>query len=208
MSLLLETIRFENGELKYIDYHNQRFNRSRNAVFHCQDIWDLKAHIHLPEYTSNQLYKCRVVYGESIKQITFEPYHPNPPRTLQIIEANQINYALKWEDRRIFQELLTMKGNADDVLITQDGYIKDTTYCNVVLCKNGEWFTPESPLLAGTQRHRLLDECKIQKAVIKVSDLDTYEKVRLINSMLYFEEEWEIEEIYKESQIIFSSNKF
>jgi 4-amino-4-deoxychorismate lyase len=57
----------------------------------------------------------------------------------------------------------------------------------VVFKKSGTWFTPESPLLPGTMRQRLLDKGLIKTEMIRKEDIETFECFKLINAMLGFE---------------------
>jgi 4-amino-4-deoxychorismate lyase len=65
--------------------------------------------------------------------------------------------------------------------------LTDSYYGNIVLWKDGIWYTPESHLLAGTQRASLLDNKLIQAIPIRVDNLKEFEKVKIINSMLDLE---------------------
>ena len=58
----IETIRIEDGQIYNLDYHTERFNRTR-AVF-----WKNSVPLDLREYISppvlNGIHKCRIVYGK------------------------------------------------------------------------------------------------------------------------------------------------
>ena len=59
---------------------------------------------------------------------------------------------------------------------------------------NGKhWITPEKPLLQGTQRAFLLEKEIIKTANIRVEDLVNFENARLINAMIRFEDEVDID---------------
>ena len=77
-----------------------------------------------------------------------------------------------------------MRDEADDILIVVDGYITDTSFCNVVLANDEGLFTPDLPLLKGTQRAFLIDEEIIRPRAIHINDLQLYHKVKLINAMI------------------------
>lgn len=69
MCLFIETIRIEDGKVYNLDYHIERFDRTR-AIF-----WKDSAPIDLRALISPQslagVYKCRVVYGKEIEEITY-----------------------------------------------------------------------------------------------------------------------------------------
>ena len=74
MCLLIETIRIADKQLQNIPLHELRMNKSRRELFGvCEDI-DLHEAINIPENISDGIYKCRVVYGLQIKEISIEPY--------------------------------------------------------------------------------------------------------------------------------------
>jgi 4-amino-4-deoxychorismate lyase len=73
------------------------------------------------------------------------------------------------------------------VLIIKNDFITDTSYSNIVFWNGAQWITPDTFLLAGTQRTRLLEEGIILEKKIRAQDLPKYSHARLINSMLDFE---------------------
>ena len=46
------------------------------------------------------------------------------------------------------------------------------------------WFTPDTPLLKGTQRARLIELGELTPKRIAVEDINSYEKISLINAMI------------------------
>ena len=93
MCLLLETIKIENGEIRNLEYHNRRFNASRNALFgdstdpgghgipageminrNGMDFVDLYGLINLPDDMAAGIIKCRILYRYLIEKIEFQFY--------------------------------------------------------------------------------------------------------------------------------------
>ena len=97
--------------------------------------------------------------------------------------CDDIDYHLKYSDRAIFNELLKQKGDCDEIIIVKQGKITDCTIGNLILRQGSQWFTPDSPLLIGTQRSKLLKERKIIERKILLSDLPLFEEIRLINAL-------------------------
>ncbi|HRS19253.1 MAG TPA: aminotransferase class IV, partial [Bacteroidales bacterium] len=89
--------------------------------------------------------------------------------------------------REIFQKLLNQKNNADEILITKQGYITDTSYTNIIFFDGREWFTPQTYLLPGTQRAYLLEQKLIREKPIHINTIHTFSKARLINCFLNLE---------------------
>jgi len=141
----------------------------------------------VPAIVQKGLYKCRVSYGEMIEKVEFEPYQQRLIQSLCIIHDNTIKYDFKYQDRSHLNHLFAQRGEADDVLIAKNGLITDTSYANIVFWNGEHWLTPDSYLLAGTQRARLLEEKVIFEQKIRAQDLPKYSHARIINSMLDFE---------------------
>lgn len=187
MSQLFETIKLQNKKLFNIEYHNERMNNSRRNLFGTEDKINLEEVIKIPDGISNNVFKCRVVYSEKITDIEFQPYYEKKVNSLQAINVDWIDYSYKYLDRSNLQKLLC-KCIADDVLIIKNGFVADTTYSNVVFYDGKNYFTPNTPLLKGTKREKLLREGIIKETEIKISDINNYQSLFLINAMLDIDE--------------------
>ncbi|MDX1941372.1 MAG: aminotransferase class IV [Saprospiraceae bacterium] len=187
MNSCLETIQIKNRRLCNIRYHNERLNRTRKIVYNCNDELSLEEIITIPADLDNNIYKCRVIYDININIIEFQPYQIKPIHSIQLVEDNDIDYHYKWLDRTRFAEHLA-KTKADDILIIKNGYLSDTSYANVAFFNGQKWFTPATPLLAGTCRQRLLDEDKIIPEALQIKDLKHFHFIKLLNAMLDWEE--------------------
>lgn len=187
MSQLFETIKLQNKKLFNIEYHNERMNNSRRNLFGTEDKINLEEVIKIPDGISNNVFKCRVVYSEKITDIEFQPYYEKKVNSLQAINVDWIDYSYKYLDRSNLQKLLC-KCIADDVLIIKNGFVTDTTYSNVVFYDGKNYFTPNTPLLKGTKREKLLREGIIKETEIKISDINNYQSLFLINAMLDIDE--------------------
>lgn len=185
--LFIETIRLTDGQLFNLRFHNKRLNDARNTHFGEKEAWDLTQIIRVPENVKEGLFKCRVTYGERIEKIEFEPYKPRLVQRLRLVNNNTIEYNFKYQNRTFLNELFSQRGEADDVLIIKNGFVTDTSYANIVFWNGQQWITPDTFLLAGTQRAQLLEEGKIFEQKIRAQDLPKYSHARLINSMLDFE---------------------
>lgn len=186
MYRLIESIKVAKKEFYNLTYHQQRMNKTRKELFGFDDEVDLAAELKIPSGLSDSIFKCRVIYSEKILAVEFHPYEARNIKSLQIVHADDIDYAYKYEDRSKLQKLLC-KCTADDVLIIKNGFVTDTSYSNIVLCKESKFFTPDTFLLNGTKRQKLLDEKIIQQTKIAVADIAGYEKIFIINSMMDLE---------------------
>lgn len=170
----IETIKIVDGVLQNIEAHLRRMERTI-------------ARRHLLELNNEQsgTVKCRVVYDENgIIEITYNSYVLPSIRTLKIVECPTIEYGKKSEDRTAIAELYSQRDSEDDILITQNGAVTDTSFCNVVFENSDGLFTPDTCLLAGTKRQLLIDSGIVSECRITTHDIPKYDKIHLINAML------------------------
>jgi 4-amino-4-deoxychorismate lyase len=186
MSLLLESIKIQNRIPQNLEGHNTRLNKSRSKLFGLSDKIDLRDILKVPGDLTKGVYKCRVIYAETIRDIEFVPYTPRIIETLELVNGDNIEYEHKYLDKTKIEHLKNGI-RADDILIVKGGRITDASFANVVFLKGDSWITPAKPLLKGTKRQYLLDSGKIQEEDIKVSDLKFFQKAVLINAMLDYD---------------------
>ncbi len=181
-SLLLETIKIEDGEIHNLKYHQNRCTKSRQRLFHSSDILELSSMIEAPKVG---LYRCRILYGETLHSIEYIPYIPKEIQRLKIVSSD-IEYSLKYANRNALNALLESNKDVDEVIIEKNGYLTDTTISNIAFFDGKQWLTPEKPLLEGTMRAKLIDEGFLQTTQIKKEDLQNYSQVALMNAMIGF----------------------
>ena len=185
---LLETIKLKNGILYNLSFHNRRLNKTRKEYFGVSEPLDLSGEVVIPENKKAGLYRCRVIYNPDIEKIEFLPHLYREIKSLKLVEDNLVDYRFKFADRSSLQKLFDEKGSCDDILIVKNGCITDSSAANPLFYDGKAWWTPDTPLLKGTQRARLIDEGKIFECRITPGDLHKYEKVGLINAMLDMED--------------------
>ncbi|MDD5717076.1 MAG: aminotransferase class IV [Sulfuricurvum sp.] len=182
LRMLLETLRCENGTVLHLSHHQERLERSLRSL-KIQTHYDLE-HLIIPP--SSGLYRCRFLYSESDYRIEFLPYTPRPVRSIKLISADALHYPLKYENRKPLDLLFQQRGECDDVLIIKNGFLTDTTIANIALYIDGKWFTPQTPLLNGTTRSRLLDEGFLTPALLTEADIGKATKIAVMNAMVGF----------------------
>lgn len=99
-----------------------------------------------------------------------------------MVEAPEISFAYKWADREPFAKLLRQYPEADEVVIVQNEKITDCTIANLAFWDGEKWLTPDTPLLNGTKRAKLIEANKLREQTINVVDIKNYQKVCLINA--------------------------
>ncbi len=185
MCLFIETIRIEDGKVYNLDYHIERFNRTRAAFWKGSIPIDLRALVS-PQSLAG-IYKCRVVYGREIEEITYVPYQMRDVSSLRLVIADTVGYTYKSTNRENLNALYAQRKMADDILIVKEGCLTDTSIANIALYDGHTWFTPARPLLRGTKRAELLDRKLIVEKDIPQISLKDYSHIMLFNAMIDWE---------------------
>lgn len=179
MSQFFETICCKDGKALHLEYHSKRVY---NTI---QKDFDLRHNISPP---NKDLLRCKVIYNKNtIEGISYFPYEKKEIKKLKVVYNDTVEYNYKYLDRTSLNALYEQKETCDDIIIVKDGLITDTSIANISIFKEDNWLTPETPLLKGTTRARLLDEKKIQEKKITLDDLLSAEKLALSNAMIRFD---------------------
>ena len=184
MCQFVETICIENGKPRNLSYHVQRLNLTMRTFF--PESKAIGEHELLTDIPNVQgLQKARVVYNENgITERSFAPYSIRKINSIAIVEGNDISYSWKSTDRSALMRLREKAPDYDEVIIIKNGCVTDTSYTNLCFFDGKEWLTPDTPLLRGTMRQKLLDEGIIREARILKTDLHKFQFVSLINAMM------------------------
>ena len=180
---LLETIRCVDGSPCHLEYHQQRSDSSLKALGY-NARYDLASIIKPPD---KRLYRCRMIYDAADVSIEYIPYTKRAVRKLRPVHADTLKYALKYADRSAIDRLFAQRGDADDILIIQNGLVTDTSIANIAFFDGQRWLTPKNPLLKGTTRARMLDEREIVEYDIELRDLGRFRCFALLNAMVGFD---------------------
>lgn len=187
--LCFETICVEQRQFSsLLPFHEARLNRTRQALWGETKGLVLRDLLALPHFVTHAKHKCRVTYGRDLVQVEWEAYQPKIIESLRLVDADKLVYAHKYKNRESLNLLYAQRADCDDVLIVRKGLITDTSYANVALFDGDHWYTPEHPLLAGTQRAFLLAEGAIIPRAIRAETLREYLCLKLFNAMLPWQE--------------------
>jgi 4-amino-4-deoxychorismate lyase len=185
MSLLVESLRTEDGHLLNVSFHNERLVRSLYNIYGVRANHDLEKIIAVPGTAMQGIFKCRVLYDDKSMEIEFVPYTFRQVRSLKVVFSDDICYPYKYIYRDKIERLMELRGDCDDILIVKYGKVTDSSYANIILKdKAGRWFTPKSFLLPGTRRADLLGRGLIEEADIAFSDIREFTELKLINAMI------------------------
>jgi 4-amino-4-deoxychorismate lyase len=183
MSRFIETIKLFQGSLKNLEFHQERFEHTRSRALGLKKHPLLEELIQVPGGLEQGLFKCRVTYEKEIVLVEYEPYKPKRVQSLKLVYSDSIDYGFKYADRNDLQALYNERGDCDDILVVKNGCIGDSFYANVVFWDGISWISPDTPLLPGTMRASLLEKGLILESRIRPADLNSYQKLKLINAM-------------------------
>ena len=181
MCRFIESIRIEDGRICRLRQHTERCNRTRAAFWKEEPPVDLKQVVAVP--SEKGIFKCRIVYGREIEEVTYTPYQMRQVNTLRLVVDDAVDYTYKSTDREGLNRLYARRDGADDVLIVKDGCLTDTSIGNVAFFDGQKWYTPLHPLLKGTMRAFLIEQV-IEEKDILVADLGRYSKIMIFNAMI------------------------
>lgn len=182
---LFETLAIEKGKIQNIEYHQTRYERSLRQYYgkSAVKIFNLFELIQVSPHFQDQLVRCRIDYNAETIQIQYFEYQRKIYRTFQPIICDDIDYSLKYANRDLLNSLFAQRGNCDEIMIIKNGKVTDCSIGNLIFRQGNQWFTPDTPLLKGTQREKLLREGKITEATIYAKDIEKFDEIRLINAM-------------------------
>ena len=183
---LFESICVENYQLKLSEFHQKRMDNSYLKLFNAKNKWSIKKIFKSLKIESNHKYKFKINYSDTKYSVSLKKYFNKKIKSLQCVELNDYSYDLKYTDRSTINKNYKYKYLCDDILIIKNGFVTDTSYCNIVFFDGLRWITPKYPLLKGVQRNFLLKNKKIFEKKIKINQIPNYKSFVLINSMIEF----------------------
>lgn len=187
-----ETIRYYQGIAENLFYHQQRVDRTF-AYYHIATKLQLlqigfNQLALMQSVNGEQIFKCRVSYNLEGKYIiVFEPYSIRTIQSFEFFELGENNYDCKYTNRKWINDAKASV-NADEIIFTKNGLLKDASYANIVLFDGQNWVTPKTPLLLGTRRAALLEKKLIIQEEINVIQLKKFQLVKFINAMMLWDE--------------------
>lgn len=184
----LETICIRDGQPLHLEWHQRRVSATLQHFYPLEASEDIS--LHLGEILlscaipAEGVCRCRVLYDLNSVSVEFFSYEPRPILSLCLIDAPaNYDYRYKYADRKVLDDLFAQRGDADDILITRDGWVTDTSIANIAFRKNDRWYTPSMPLLAGTTWKRLVTKGVLIPRPIHQNDLLRYEAFSIFNAM-------------------------
>jgi 4-amino-4-deoxychorismate lyase len=184
----LETICIKDGHPHHLEWHQHRVDATLKQFY--PDTAQDDVSFQLTDILSScdmhgpGVHRCRIVYDINSISVEFFPYESRHITSLLMIEAPAgYDYRYKYADRKVLEQLFTQRGDADDILITREGWITDTSVSNIAFRKADRWYTPSMPLLAGTTWKRLVATGMLVTRPIHQSDVYQYDAFKIFNAM-------------------------
>ena len=180
ISPCIETLKAIDGKVGHLAWHQARFDRTR------RELYGNTSKIFLSEVIEAPLkgeYRVRIEYADTVLKVEYFPLHVRTFERFALLETD-IHYAYKYANREPLNALKPL--NVDDVIFTCKGELKDTSIANIALCLDGVWLTPQTPLLEGTTRERLLRSGFLKGAILTTKHLQKASKFAIMNALIGF----------------------
>lgn len=175
----IESICVENGEIKLLQYHQNRVNKTFETFFYNKTPFRLDEVLSKLEITQAGKVKIRIEYDKSINKIEYADYVAQSHPKFFLCEVTKFDYSFKFKKRDFFNQFRGIQP-----IFVQNNSITDCSYANLIFYKKGKWYTPDTYLLNGVKRQYLLYQSHIQEARITLENIFEFEKIGLINAML------------------------
>ena len=182
--MFLETIRIQDGHARHIADHIDRMRRTALHFGFTAPALPADLDALVPHTLRTGTVRCRIIYDHTLREITFTPYRRRCLERLIAVDAGAMDYAFKYADRSPLERPNIRLSEADELLFVRGGYVTDTSYTNLILRRGDELVTPDTFLLDGTCRRRLLRTAQVRTAQVRLSDLSAYDELLLVNAMM------------------------
>lgn len=181
--LFIESILIKNGKPQNLKWHQERVEKTFKQFFPNRHPIILLDAINPNDYLDTNSQKCRITYSYEIQKIEYEDTIPKTINSLKIIKSEDFDYKYKYANRKIIELLHSKRENCDDIIISINGFIKDSSFANIVVFDGDNYYTPDPPLLYGTKRAQLLEKKIIKPIPIKETELCKFKEIHLINAL-------------------------
>lgn len=180
---VFESIAIHDGVYLNVNAHMDRIQRTAHSLWHITFPANyLQAR--LPAFHKPGLYKCRFLYNRETFSLEIKRYERRAIQHLMLKEMPHLHYAFKYMHRIELDQWKKELPEHTDVLFTRNGFLTDTTYCNIALMREGRWYTPQEPLLPGTQRAYGINAGLLHAMPISIDDMSSYECMTIFNAMI------------------------
>lgn len=198
MYRFFESIAIINGQVRNLEYHQDRVNRTFAKFYKASNLLVLKDAINDSILNKEGRFKCKVLYNNFKHNLYFEKYSSKVFKNHYLVDIGRVEYNFKYVNRNYLLRNCNNDLNSH-ALFFKKNLLTDGEFANIILNNGIRWVTPKTALLEGTMRRYLLDQKRIILKDIAIEDLHQYNSFKLINALNSFEEAKE----YSISDIIF-----
>ena len=185
MQSLLETFCLLDGSVLNVAYHEARVKQSLELAFPIAlMVNDILREASRLGATSGR-WRASITYSShGIERIQIVPYIAPRIETLLLTPIAENFYCKKWANRDRLNSFKSPLPPGVEPLFTLLEQPTDTTFTNIIVERHNTLYTPESTLLAGPKRQKLLAERTVQPLPMIATALYAFEWIHLINAML------------------------
>ena len=105
MSQLFETIKCIDGKLQNLEFHQERFTRSRKMYFGIDKLISLDQNITVPIEFKTGICRCRISYSDKIEKIEFISHQFRKVESLKLVYDDSVDYKFKYKNRKHLTQL-------------------------------------------------------------------------------------------------------
>ena len=182
MSQFFETILIKDNKAQNLHYHQLRIDKTFDQVYNSKSFFLQDILIDLPKNA-----RCKVIYSHESFGIKFSKITKREFKKFKIVDSD-MSYQFKSTNRDMLDEFKDRYKEYDDIIISSNKKLKDTSIANIALFIDNMWFTPKEDLLQGTTKMRLLDSGFLKKRVLFVDDLKKCKKFAIMNAIIGFKQ--------------------
>lgn len=190
MKQFIETLCIIDGLPQHLDWHQLRMDATLSHFYPAHHhTWDLKSCIEVPSDLLAKKVRCTITYDAHLFYTQCHAYEARKVEALTLVPIDPgYDYSYKYADRTELIQWFESRGNGDDILMTRNGWITDTSIANIAFGKGGRWYTPAIPLLAGTTWKRLISTGILIPTPIHQKEIRNFESFKLFNALNAFED--------------------
>ena len=188
MCRFIESIKLADGKFYRLELHQARVDKAFADFYPTIKPINLSELLLKSNFPKSGTHKCRIVFDSDVQFLEYTPYVRREIKSLKLVETDMETLPYKIEDRNKLNIAFAKRKDCDDILMTKNGLLTDTSYSNIALFDGSKWVTPKFPLVYGTNRAYLLSDNKIIEKDINFSDLKNFTHIRLFNAMIEFGE--------------------
>jgi len=180
----IETLLVKDGKIQNLKYHLDRIEKTyKYFKWRIENgEWRINDELRI----ENGEWRIRIIYNQyGIQKIEIFPIKKRNFKKFKLIKID-FDYKFKYKNRKQFSILNSQFSIYDELILTKNNLITDTTISNLAFFTGKEWITPKYPLLKGTKREELIEKKFLKEANIHISDLKYFKKMAMMNAILGF----------------------